>query len=409
VAVAKTYLGLERECAACHNDPHAGTLGSQCMKCHGNETWRPAPGFSHDQTKFPLSGKHQEVRCELCHGRPGVPGTTVRYTGLAFRACADCHKDPHAGKFKQPCEGCHATVGWETAGRKFDHTQTRFPLRGKHSLVACVRCHAPAAGPRGSRTRFAVARFSRCVDCHADPHGQQFAARRDRGECNSCHHEQGWKPAILPGFNHGTTRFPLRGKHSSTACALCHVPQKIFPATVRKIDIKLFAQCADCHLDTHRGQFAGRTDGGKCESCHRETGFRPSIYHMPAHTEARFPLNGAHEAVACDRCHILSTVKGDQVRLFRWEKLPGCEACHRDVHRGQFTAARVDGCVSCHSTQAWITAMYDHSRTSFRLDGKHRSVPCAGCHLQGSAQQGTWRLRGTPTRCAACHTNLRTG
>ena len=37
-----------------------------------------------------------------------------------------------------------------------------------------------------------------------------------------------------------------------------------------------------------------------------------------------------------------------------------------------------------------------HNQTSFTLDGRHRDVPCASCHLQSS-------YKGTPTRCFDCH------
>ena len=42
----------------------------------------------------------------------------------------------------------------------------------------------------------------------------------------------------------------------------------------------------------------------------------------------------------------------------------------------------------------WTAA--DHERTNFPLLGKHRTVPCADCHLDGV-------LAGTPTSCEACH------
>jgi mono/diheme cytochrome c family protein len=37
-----------------------------------------------------------------------------------------------------------------------------------------------------------------------------------------------------------------------------------------------------------------------------------------------------------------------------------------------------------------------HDRTNFPLIGKHRTVPCGDCHLEGV-------LQGTPTSCEACH------
>jgi hypothetical protein len=37
-----------------------------------------------------------------------------------------------------------------------------------------------------------------------------------------------------------------------------------------------------------------------------------------------------------------------------------------------------------------------HNRTSFPLDGRHRTVPCESCHLKGV-------YKGTPPRCYDCH------
>jgi hypothetical protein len=404
-APERTYLGLSAGCASCHRDPHAGSLGGECTKCHTSDAWKPAPGFAHDRTAFPLSGKHRTVRCELCHGGPGAPGKPVRFVGLAFRACADCHRDPHAGKFKERCEGCHTTEGWESAGRGFNHARTRFPLKGKHAVVACVRCH-PASGT-SQKARFVVAKFSRCADCHATVHGRQFASRRvgGGGDCAGCHNEQGWRPSVIPLFDHGATRFPLRGKHAAVACVICHVPQKKYGPTVSTVSGMAFAACTPCHADVHRAQFASRGDGGRCESCHGEGGFRPSTYVASAHAAARFPLQGAHEAVPCDRCH---TVASGGVRTFRWEKLPQCSSCHRDVHGGEFASLGA-GCASCHSARAWGATAYDHRGTRFRLDGKHRLVSCAGCHRTGVGRDIVWRFKGTPVECAGCHTGRRTG
>lgn len=49
-----------------------------------------------------------------------------------------------------------------------------------------------------------------------------------------------------------------------------------------------------------------------------------------------------------------------------------------------------------------VSAQFDtpnrsfHNATAFRLDGKHQSVPCEACHLNG-------QYRGTPKTCMECH------
>lgn len=172
--------------------------------------------------------------------------------------------------------------------------------------------------------------------------------------------------------------------------------------------MKSFSRCIDCHADAHAGQFNDRSDGGSCETCHRESGFRSSTFLLPAHQGTGFPLEGAHRAVSCDRCHTVTVINGTRTRLFRWAKVPVCESCHSDVHRGEFASLKIDGCASCHTSQSWTSLEYDHSRAGFRLEGKHRLVPCTGCHRE-EKQGGQWRFRGTPTECVGCHTNVREG
>ena len=110
--IAQTLLGAPSACAACHFDEHRGQLGSECQRCHGEDGWKPAPRFAHARTSYPLEGKHATVACARCHrSEPepappaAAPGQTapvsraafVRYKGLPFQACTDCHKDPHQG------------------------------------------------------------------------------------------------------------------------------------------------------------------------------------------------------------------------------------------------------------------------------------------------------------------------
>ena len=68
------------------------------------------PTFNHDQTRFPLTGKHKRVSCESCHK------TTLKDTP---RRCIDCHKkdDVHRGR-RPNCESCHVTTNWGTIKRR---------------------------------------------------------------------------------------------------------------------------------------------------------------------------------------------------------------------------------------------------------------------------------------------------
>ena len=50
---------------------------------------------------------------------------------------------PH-GSLAIPCQNCHTANGWRPirAVPEFDHNQTRYPLRGMHTTVACTQCQS---------------------------------------------------------------------------------------------------------------------------------------------------------------------------------------------------------------------------------------------------------------------------
>jgi hypothetical protein len=168
------------------------------------------------------------------------------------------------------------------------------------------------------------------------------------------------------------------------------------------------AKCTDCHEDRHAGQLAKRADGGRCESCHDVEGFQPARFGPDEHAATRFPLAGAHLAVACDDCH--KEVPRERLRPLGFARGPGgsteqlrfastaCVECHRDPHRGQ--TARLGTCESCHVVDAWATVKFDHARTSFPLVAAHATVSCRGCH---PGQGGAMALSGRPTACTGCH------
>jgi hypothetical protein len=403
-----TYLGLGTDCLSCHQDIHRGQLGNQCQSCHSIDAWKPAVKFAHEKTKYPLTGRHADVKCASCHKMMPDDGKTVKFAGLAFDKCSACHDDPHKGKFQKPCETCHSTSGWNhVIARGFDHGLTKFPLKGKHASVKCEGCHKSTRNPvTGKVTQsFAVIRFQKCADCHADVHRGEFAGRPDKGTCESCHTEKGFAPAQ---FVHATTRYPLKGKHENLACAKCHPAATNDPAGRRvppNFRVKEFNECGDCHTDAHARQFVRRASKGACEECHGVEGFAPARFAVIDHQKSRFPLAGGHLAVACARCHPADKVKAKSTRLFVWTEEMRCEVCHKDPHGAQFAKSKYDGCAACHDVEAWKTLKFSHDRTAFPLVGKHIPVVCAGCHKETfvAGKETIRKYSGAPTRCIDCH------
>ena len=396
----RTFLGLSRTCTSCHEDKHRGQLGQNCLQCHTENSWKDRR-FDHARTRFPLTGAHAQVTCEKCHA-PQADGM-LRFAGVKFDQCTSCHNDPHRGAFaEQMCNSCHTTATWQKSAfaEHFDHSKTKFALLGKHVGLRCETCH------KGGDFKSPIAHDT-CASCHTpDPHGGQFAKRADGGKCESCHTVDAFKPATFALAQHQQTGFPLQGKHAALACAQCHVPAD--RATLFKVK---FAQCTDCHKDSHDRQFAAAPYRNQCQLCHNENTYRPATFSLARHQQSSFVLTGGHVALACNECH-----KPDprtKTVLYHFNGTT-CTACHSDPHRGQFAArmmavdsrGNVLGCEACHSTKAWHDlSRFDHGSTRFALIGAHRATECGACHRPKNLERNLLNVdfKSAPMQCEECH------
>jgi len=332
-ATTVQYVGLSFErCTACHADPHAGRFAKPCESCHSTAGWQTgaARSFDHASTRFPLRGRHAGLRCELCHlPVRGADGTLKQnFAVKSFQHCADCHSDAHRGEFsamkeKGACEGCHSEEGWSQF--RFDHAIARYPLRGRHQSVACNKCHGSgSAGPQGVRLPpdCRVKKFSACMDCHEDAHGEQFRRRKDGGACESCHTVDGFLPASYTPAEHSVSAFPLAGAHAAVPCARCHLADIVRARSTRQFIWPTGVQCESCHRDPHGGQFA-RTCYAGCASCHSPSAWNSLAFN---HDQTKFPLTGKHVKVACAECH-KAVAQGGAVR--QYSGTPSrCVDCH---------------------------------------------------------------------------------
>lgn len=402
----RTFLGLPRDCAKCHEDVHRGQLGADCQRCHTPESWKTTQ-FDHGRTRFPLTGAHVRTACQKCHAPAAGEQRIVQFKVATFDSCAACHRDPHRGAFPQRCESCHNTSAWKQVALagNFDHAKTVFPLLGKHAAVACNECH------KTSDFKRPVA-HTKCGDCHADAHNGQFLKRADGGDCAACHTGEGFKPAKFGVSEHASSAYPLEGKHITVACEKCHVPAG--KATRYRMP---FARCTDCHSDPHKGQFAGAPHQNRCESCHTVQGYRPSKFTIARHQETRFPLSGAHLPVPCSECH--RAASPSLPVAYRIEDR-SCTGCHVDPHRGQFrelmarpnAAGNPSGCEACHTNKSWRdVSRFDHSATRFQLSGAHRAVACVDCHRPPNLETSMRNVNfnAAPSRCEDCHADIHGG
>lgn len=470
---------VARLCLDCHKDLGAevaagrGLHGKQykaqsCDSCHVEHVGRNTklirwPGgamgkLDHALVGWTLDGGHAKVACLKCHTRTS-PQRKPQFVGTRD-ACAGCHKDPHAGRFGAECKQCHAATGWKAFERaQFDHKLARFPLTGKHTDVACEKCHT--AAPQ----KWQPVAFATCEACHADPHkgqmkpkpctechdtgGWQSGADKIRGNhpklslanghakvaCKSCHDrgnnkppskggkcEACHRPVHLAGFptrcegchgsikwlglpdgvgrdSHAKTRYPLAGKHLAVACAKCH-PSSRSPA--QRFRQLTFGACTACHGDLHKGEFAAR-GGGECAQCHTVAGFAPTTFGVAEHARTAFALDGKHVAVPCGSCH-----GGARPRVAFAVAKRACLDCHANPHGAQFDKEiAAGGCARCHTTFDFHVAKIDHS--TWPLAGAHTRTPCTACH--GEHQKGAQAAayRGIPRECEGCHDDIHAG
>lgn len=382
-----TYIGLDPACGACHQDKHQGRLGFDCESCHQEESWKTVDleDFDHDLSRFPLKGRHEEVKCAKCHGEPPL------YEPIPFEDCGNCHDDPHGGRFQQPCASCHQEDGWKSLrhGRS-DHPG--LSIRGGHSKVDCKTCH-----DRG--TLVAPSRGSECVDCHSPVHKAPFG-----DNCARCHTSIRWLglPDRVGRREHKRTVFPLVGQHRSVACDQCHKPELPQAARYRQL---AFERCSDCHKDPHAGQFRTRAENG-CDACHTESGFAPTTFGVTEHALSEFALTGLHVAAPCAECHT-----GARPRLDWQLEKRACASCHENPHGDQFEREMAEGgCGHCHSTAGWSVPTIDHS--TWPLTGAHERAQCDQCHTPTEADRRAGSgvsYQQAPRQCNGCHEDIHLG
>lgn len=312
-----------------------------------------------------------EGECRKCH----VPFERAAQDGL----CRDCHKEVaadvrdkrgHHGRMPpQSCRSCHTDHKGRDARivrldeRSFDHKLTDFPLLGAHGSpkLKCASCHQPARKHREAP--------GTCNGCHRkdDVHKGRLGE-----DCAQCHADARWTETT---FDHDRTKFALRAKHDGPKCDACHRDQTFKDAPLA---------CVACHRKDdddkgHKGRY-----GDKCQGCHDDRGWKPSIFNHDADT--KYALRGRHRATKCESCHVANP--------YREKLATDCVACHRkdDKHRDSLGPK----CADCHTEQSWAVPRFDHDKTRYPLRGRHADVECKSCHTSAVFKEA-------PMTCIGCH------
>ncbi len=397
------------KCLDCHLDIgiriaesrgyHSSTdvKGNACIKCHSDHHGKnfqmirfDTDQFDHTLTGYNLHGAHAEIKCHDCHNLEKITDPKAKlkaatYLGLDQK-CLSCHRDNHQGTLSSDCASCHDFKTFKPAS-KFDHSRSRFPLRGKHAQVDCLLCHKKIVHNGREIQKFTGLTFGKCTSCHRDIHNNKFGQN-----CTQCHSEVSFHQVKgMKNFNHSRTNFPLEGKHRSVACASCH---KTGYAKAPK-----HKKCSDCHSDYHHKQFAVQGKSPDCSECHSNQGFERSSFTLERHDQSRFKLTGAHLATPCFSCH-----KKNDKWSFREIGL-NCIDCHKNVHESTLNK-KYDpepACLNCHNSNRWSEIAFDHSKTGYILEGAHQRQSCRSCHFkpleQGKADHQFSQLSSSCTNC----------
>ena len=323
-----------------------GTL----LLCGGAAAQTKTPTFDHDETRFPLTGRHLNLNCESCHVGGQFTGTPT--------ACKSCHvsggsaetrSSPNHIPVQTDCSDCHAPRFWE-------------PARMDHGAVAdeCEVCHVGSLASNKPANH--IASSDRCGECHGTWSWKDagFDHANINGNCFSCHNG-----TIAEGKSQDHIQ-------SSNDCELCHSTSRWSPAT--GFDHSgITTNCFSCH----NGQAARGKPGdhipssNDCEVCHSTS------YWSPA---SGFDHSNVVPGT-CNSCHNGNDAEG----------MPG----------GHFSTML--SCDACHGTQTFVGADYTHSGGNY--PGDHRGNPdCTECH-GGNSPAVTWTAPAYLPDCAGCHAN----
>jgi len=404
-------------CNDCHTPFWSATrMGDRCLDCHTDiEEELATPASLHTDVASPET-------CRQCHPEHKGPhasltlyapdlyphaefgfyliGHLSQADGRPF-ACIDCHVDTTQAFSMGTCIECHQDLdstwmetheldfgfdclachdGIDTYGERFEHQATSFPLEGLHLYLACSTCHGGADNLADLRST-----PTDCVACHAPDDVHQGSLGTD---CAECHTPSGWGTATV---DHNLTAFPLVGGHLDVACETCHVGGQLTGVPTA---------CVDCHRsdDIHGGRLSG-----DCATCHTAEDWRILLDASFDHGLTGFLLTGAHARVAtCADCHAGGRFAGTPT---------DCVACHRadDAHVGQFGTR----CASCHTTNAWLPATFDHtgqtdcaSCHSNVKPANHFAGQCSQCHSTTAWLPANFS-HTSQTDCTSCHSNVK--
>ncbi|MDE2049689.1 MAG: hypothetical protein KGJ72_01610 [Gammaproteobacteria bacterium] len=440
------HLATGLECNACHDTlgwagalfNHAG-ITSGCASCHNGVS---APGMPANH--IPTAG----APCEDCHLTTEFTtfdGAVMDHAVVASMPCSTCHEagrsfagtppvttrppPPHPATGE--CSSCHTTSNWNATDLPANHIPLPAADAGNCSLCHtnpsdysvyvmnhvniagnCAQCHGAGLSfanmapptlkepPLGPPPHVPIGTLA-CELCHTATNFASFAGTVMRhaavtGQaCDSCHElGMAWygEPNlwVRPDANH----------HAGQDCGNsgCHRPQDkrlLRPAAAPRTTSAAAPAAAP----------AARPGGGPAVA-------RAAMQSAAAETRVPFARRTAQAgmltAAAATRMPIARRAAqagmpgGIGAQAVDHSQLTGaCVSCHNGrIAAGQPAGhiATAAGCDSCHTTNAWLPARFDHLAIASR--------GCATCHNGISAIGKPRKHVPTIQSCDVCHGTL---
>lgn len=359
------------------DSPHGKDFTLNCDLCHSSNSWKldkSIYSFKHNETAFPLTGKHQAVDCRACH--PSLVFSEAK------TACAECHTDMHYQTVGPDCSRCHTTKSWLVENITEMHQRSRFPLVGAHKTADCSACHKSE-----SLLRFEPLSVQ-CYDCHQTNYltakNPDHVAGKFSKDCGMCH---GLNSITWLSTNVNHSFFPLTLGHANLDCTRCHTNGGFSG---------LSSVCSSCHLNTYNAttnpNHSAAQISTNCADCHTTNpGWKPATFTIHNNYYA---LTGAHVALTCDRCHngnYSTTIPNTCVGCHQTDYNNTNNPTHSGIQIGT-------DCQTCHNTTTWKPATMPTHNNYWALTGAHANVTnCDNCH--------NGNYNSAPTTCVGCHQN----
>ena len=281
---------------------------------------------------------------------------------------------PAAAQQASDCLTCHgSSVGLRNSQGKDISVNASTHMKGPHSSLSCVTCHAGAA----AQSHTSKSASASCIACHADEakalSGGVHAALgkpTDSETCIACHGTSNAAKAVAgPQF-----------------CGTCHAKET-----------------AQYSASVHGSARAhGNADVPTCTNCHGST------HAAVAAADLSSPVNKQHLPDTCGSCHSNSSLAAK----YMFAEVRPVEAYRASVHgraieRGNLHAA---SCGDCHGSHDILPVNNPHSK----IWKQNVATTCGQCHT-GVAQTYLQSIHGQAVgkgvlqaaTCTDCHSEHR--